>query len=340
MPSPIVPRGAGLTAALALLVGALCVLSLQIGSVHLDPSTVLGGLAGQGDAVDIIIVRELRLPRTILAALIGATLALSGAALQGLLRNPLAAPSVFGAPSAAAFGAVSAIALGIADTLSFALPLAAIVAALASVGALFALAGASANILTLLLAGLALSSLASAGVSLALNLAPNIFAALEIAFWLLGSLEDRSFRHVAMAAPFMAVSWLLLLSARSGLTALTLGEDVARTSGVRLGTLRVLTLAGVASGVGASVAVAGVIGFIGLVTPHLVRPLVGHDPARVHIPAMLAGAALLLAADIASRVIPATSEIKVGVLTSLIGVPFFIWLVLRQRTRDLVQVVG
>ena len=326
--------------ALALLVGLLCIASLQIGSVSLDPLTVLRSLAGQGDPVDVIIVREFRLPRTILAALIGATLALSGAALQGLLRNPLAAPSVFGAPSAAAFGAVAAIALGLADTLSFGLPVAAIIAALASVAALFALAGASANILTLLLAGLALSSLASAGVSLALNLAPNIFAALEIAFWLLGSLEDRSFRHVAMAAPFMAASWLLLLAARSSLTALTLGEDVARTSGVRLGVLRVLTLVGVASGVGASVAVAGVIGFIGLVTPHLVRPMVGHDPARVHVPAMLAGAALLLAADIASRVIPATSEIKVGVLTSLIGVPFFIWLVLRQRSRDLMQVVG
>ena len=340
MPPRIIPRTFGLTVALALLVGVLCVVSLQIGSVPLAPRTVLGALAGQGDPVDVIIVRELRLPRTILAALIGATLALSGAALQGLLRNPLAAPSVFGAPSAAAFGAVAAIALGLADTLSYALPVAAIIAALVSVAALFALAGASANILTLLLAGLALSSLASAGVSLALNLAPNFYAALEIAFWLLGSLEDRSFQHVAMAAPFMAVSWLLLLAARSGLTALTLGEDVARTSGVRLGVLRGLTLVGVASGVGASVAVAGVIGFIGLVTPHLVRPLVGHDPARVHVPAMLAGTALLLAADIASRIIPATSEIKVGVLTSLIGVPFFIWLVLRQRSRDLMQVVG
>lgn len=334
------PRNLGLSAVLTLLVGILCVLSLQIGSVALDPSTVIGGLFGRGDVVDVIIVRELRLPRTILALLIGATLGLSGAALQGLLRNPLAAPSVFGAPSAAAFGAVVAIALGLADTLSFSLPIAAIVAALVSVAALFALAGASANMLTLLLAGLALSSLASAGVSLALNLAPNVFAALEIAFWLLGSLEDRSFRHVAMAAPFIAISWVLLFAARPGLTALTLGEDVARTSGVRLDVLRGLTLIGVASGVGASVAVAGVIGFIGLVTPHLVRPLVGYDPARVHVPAMLAGAALLLAADIGSRVIPATTEIKVGVLTSIIGVPFFIWLVLRQRGRDLMQAVN
>jgi len=340
MPSRVFPRGTGLSAVLVLLVGLLCIVSLQIGSVPLGPRTVLGALAGHGDPVDVIIVRELRLPRTVLAALIGATLALSGAALQGLLRNPLAAPSVFGAPSAAAFGAVTAIALGLADTLSYSLPVAAIVAALVSVALLFALAGASANILTLLLAGLALSSLASAGVSLALNLAPNMFAALEIAFWLLGSLEDRSFRHVVMAAPFIAASWVLLLAPRSGLTALTLGEDVARTSGVRLGMLRVMTLIGVASGVGSSVAVAGVIGFIGLVTPHLVRPLVGHDPARVHIPSMLAGAALLLAADIASRVIPATTEIKVGVLTSLIGVPFFIWLVLRQRSGDLMQAVG
>src|SRR5690606_41973989 len=118
MPSRVFPRGTGLSAVLVVLVVPLCIISFQIGSVPLGPRTVLGALAGHGDPVDVIIVRELRLPRTVLAALIGATLALSGAALQGLLRNPLAAPSVFGAPSAAAFGAVTAIALGLADTLS------------------------------------------------------------------------------------------------------------------------------------------------------------------------------------------------------------------------------
>lgn len=329
-----------LIAALAGLVAVLFVLSLQIGSVSLSPLIVVKALAGEGDPADILIVQELRLPRALLAALIGATLAVSGAALQGLLRNPLAAPSVFGAPSAAAFGAVVAIATGAADALSYFLPVAAMLGALLSVGALLVLAGPSASMLTLLLAGLALSSLASAAVSLALNLTSNPFAALEIAFWLLGSLEDRSFRHVAMAAPFMGLSWLLLLGLRGPLRALTLGEDVARTSGIDLGRLKLAIVFGVALGVGGAVAVAGVIGFVGLITPHLIRPLVGYDPARAHAPAMLAGAALVLAADCVSRLIPSTGEIRIGVLTALIGVPFFIWLVLKQRGRDLLQAPG
>jgi iron complex transport system permease protein len=288
----------------------------------------------------VLIVQEIRLPRTLLAVMIGASLALSGAALQGLLRNPLAAPDVLGAPGAAAFGAVLAIALGLADALSFALPVAAVAMALLSVLALVALAGRSANMMTVLLAGLALSSLAGALIALTLNLAPNLYAALEIAFWLLGSLEDRSFRHVALAAPFMLAAAVLLLTGRSGLTALSLGEDVARSSGVDVTRLQWMTLLGVAGGVGAGVAVAGVIGFIGLVTPHLVRPLVGHDPARVHVPAMLAGASLLMAADCVSRLIPTTGEIRIGVLTAMIGVPFFIWLVLRRRQGDLLQEPG
>ncbi|MBX2806672.1 MAG: iron ABC transporter permease [Hyphomicrobiales bacterium] len=321
-------------------VAALFLGSLLIGPVALDPLTALKALFGSGDDIDVLIVQELRLPRALLAAVIGATLALSGSALQGYVRNPLAAPSVFGAPSAAAFGAVFAIAVGVADVQSFALPVSAILMALLSVGALLILAGPSANMLTLLLAGLALSSLASAAVSLALNLAPNPYAALEIAFWLLGSLEDRSFHHLLLAGPFIFASWLLLLAIRGPLRILTLGDDVARTSGVNIARLRLITIFGVALGVGSSVAVSGVIGFIGLITPHLVRPFVGYDPARVHLPAMLAGAALLLAADIATRLIPSTGEIRIGVLTSLIGVPFFIWLVVKHRNRNLLQSSG
>jgi iron complex transport system permease protein len=324
---------AGLAAAVLLLV----LWSLALGPARLGPVTTFWALLGQGDPIDVLIVQEIRLPRTLLAVMIGASLALSGAALQGLLRNPLAAPDVLGAPGAAAFGAVLAIALGLADALSFALPVAAVAMALLSVLALVALAGRSANMMTVLLAGLALSSLAGALIALTLNLAPNLYAALEIAFWLLGSLEDRSFRHVALAAPFMLAAAVLLLTGRSGLTALSLGEDVARSSGVDVARLQWMTLLGVAAGVGAGVAVAGVIGFIGLVTPHLIRPLVGHDPARVHVPAMLAGTGLLLAADCAARLIPARGEIHVGVLTAMIGVPFFVWLVLKRRQGDLLQ---
>src|SRR3990172_1317022 len=156
-------------------------------------------------------VGEIRLPRAILAFLIGGSLGLAGAALQGLLRNPIAAPSLFGAPSAAAFGAVTVISLGLVDALSFALPIAAILGALVSVALLILVAGPRASLLVLILAGLAISSLAGAGTALALNLAPNPFAALEIAFWLLGSLEDRSLRHVMIALHFMAASWALLI---------------------------------------------------------------------------------------------------------------------------------
>ncbi len=320
-------------AGLAVLGLVLFLLSLMTGAVQLPPRAVLGALLGQGEATDVLIVRELRLPRTILAAAIGATLALAGAALQGLMRNPLAAPDVLGAPGAAAFGAVLALATGLADALSFALPLAAVAMAMLSVALLGGLAGRDAGLLTILLAGLAISSLAGALISLTVNLAPSLYAALEITFWLLGSLEDRSFRHVAIAAPFLAACAVILLSTRRQLSALSLGEDVARSVGIDLGRLQWLTLAGVAAGVGGSVAIAGVIGFVGLVVPHIIRPLVGNDPARIHVPAMLAGADLLLAADCAVRLVPANGEIHLGVLTALIGVPFFVWLVLHTRRR-------
>jgi iron complex transport system permease protein len=295
------------------------------------PADVLRGLVGRGADATNIIVREIRLPRAILSVLMGATLGLSGAALQGLLRNPLAAPSLFGAPSAAAFAAVAVIALGVTDALSLALPFAAMLGAFASVGLLILVAGPRASLLILILAGLAISSLAAALTSLALNLAPNPFAALEIAFWLLGSLEDRSMRHVVMAAPFMAAAWVLLFGGGNAFRALTLGEDAAASLGVRLVPLRLRVILGVAAGVGAGVAVSGTIGFIGLVAPHLVRPFLRHDPGRLLLPSALAGAALLTAADIAVRLIPSQSEIKVGVLTALIGAPFFIALIFTRR---------
>ncbi|MGL4974017.1 MAG: FecCD family ABC transporter permease, partial [Bosea sp. (in: a-proteobacteria)] len=267
----------------------------------------------------------------LLALSIGGILGLSGAAMQGLLRNPLAAPSLFGAPQTAAFFAVATISLGLNDTLSWGLPVAAIAGAFASVFLLLAVAGRNGSLLLLILSGLAISSLAGAGTALAMNLAPNPFAALEIAFWLLGSLEDRSLRHVMLALPFIVPAGLLLFSQRGAFRVLALGEEAAQSLGVDVGKLRLIVIFGVALGVGASVAVAGTISFIGLIAPHLMRPFVRHDPARLLLPAALAGSALLLAADIAVRIIPATSDIKVGVLTSIIGVPFFLYLILRER---------
>jgi iron complex transport system permease protein len=318
-------------AALVLLVTVLCVVSLGVGPVRLAPSTVLDALFGQGREEHRIIVQEIRLPRAILALAIGAILGLSGAALQGLLRNPLASPSLFGAPQSAAFGAVLMISLGLADVRSFVLPIAAIAASFASVFMLLAIAGRNAGLLLLILAGLAISSLAGAATSLVMNLSPNPFAALEISFWLLGSLEDRSFRHVVLALPFIMAGAVILWRGRNAFRVLSLGEETAETLGVNVARLRLSVIAGTALGVGGAVAVSGAIGFIGLVAPHLMRPLIGHDPTRLLLPSALTGAALLLAADIGVRVIPSTSDIKVGVLTAMIGVPFFLYLIVRER---------
>ncbi len=326
-------RRALATGGLACLAVLLFIASLAIGPVRLSPASVIRALAGLGSEAERVIVSEIRLPRAILGLMIGAILGLCGAAMQGLLRNPLAAPSLFGAPQAAAFGAVATLSLGLADALSYALPVAAIAGAFLSVVLLVAVAGRRSGLVLLILSGLAISSLAGAGTALALNLAPNPFAALEIAFWLLGSLEDRSMRHVAMAAPFILVGAIVLLANARAFRALTLGEEAAQSLGIRVGRLRLAVILGVAMGVGGSVAVAGTIGFIGLVAPHLVRPLVGYDPARLLVPSALAGACLLLAADIAVRLIPSTTDIKVGVLTSLVGVPFFLYLIVRERRR-------
>jgi iron complex transport system permease protein len=317
--------------ALGALVLLLTALSLGVGPVRLSPAVVVQALFGGGSEEQRIIVQEIRLPRAILGLSIGAILGLSGAALQGLLRNPLASPSLFGAPQSAAFGAVLVISLGLADVRSFVLPLAGISFAFASVFLLLVVAGRNASLLLLILAGLAISSLAGAMTALAMNLSPNPFAALEIAFWLLGSLEDRSFRHVVLALPFIVTGAAILLSRRHAFRVLSLGEEAAQSLGVNVGVLRLAVIAGVALGVGGSVAVSGTIGFIGLIAPHLMRPLVGHDPTRLLLPAALAGSVLLLAADIAVRIIPSTTDIKVGVLTSIIGVPFFLYLIVRER---------
>lgn len=321
----------GLNLTLGLVLLLLAAGSLAVGTTSFSLEQFLAGVTGTDDRLALILY-EIRLPRTVLAVLIGGSLGLAGAALQGLVRNPLASPSLFGAPSAAALGAVIVISSGAAGALSFALPVAGIVGALFSVAALLLLAGRSAPIIILLLAGLVLSSFAAAGTSLALNLAPNPFAALEVAFWLLGSLEDRSFQHVAMAAPFILVGGGMMASQASALRVMSLGEDTAASLGVAVARLRLIIVFGVAAAVGAGVSVAGTIGFIGLVAPHLVRPFVGYDPARLLLPATLAGAALLLTADILVRLIPTSgSPLKVGVVTALVGAPFFLLLVLRER---------
>ena len=319
-----------LAAGLALVLAILALTSLAIGPAPLGPWQAARALVLDGGAAGVI-VREIRLPRTLLALLIGWVFGLSGAALQGLLRNPLADPAVFGAPQAAALGAVVVLYFGLAGALSWALPLAAIGGALVSTILVVAVAGREATIVILVLAGLAVATVASAATSLAISLSPNPFAVTEIVFWLLGSLEDRSGAHLLLAAPFIAIASALLIAAAPALRALSLGEETAASLGVNVARLRLVVVVAAAIGTGASVAVAGAIGFVGLVAPHLVRPLVRHDPARTLVPAGLAGATLLLAADCAVRLIPSDVEVKIGVLTALLGVPFFLWIIARRR---------
>ena len=289
-------------------------LSLFVGRSPLPASAVFDG----GDVARLI-VWELRLPRALLALLVGGALGLAGAAMQGLLRNPLASPDVVGVTSGAALGAAVAIYFGLTTVFPLATPLLGLVGALATGAVTFALG--TGGTLSLILAGAAVSSLAAALLALALNFAPSPYAAYELTTWLLGSLTDRGWDHLALAAPFVAVGALLLVIAGRSLDALTLGESQAMSLGVDLDRTRLLILLGVGLSVGAATSVTGGIGFIGLVAPHLVRPFVGHQPSRM----------LLLVADLVVRVVPTGSEVRVGVLTSLIGAPFFLWLVLRLR---------
>jgi iron complex transport system permease protein len=262
---------------------------------------------------------------------VGASLGLAGAAMQGYLRNPLAEPGLIGVSGSAALGAVIALQTGLAASLWFGLPLMALAGALAGVGLVLALAGPRGGSLTLILAGIAISALAGALTSLVLNLSPNPFAANEIMFWMMGSLADRSMTHVWIALPFTLLGWALLATLGRGLDALTLGEDAASALGVSLRRVRLTLIAGTASVVGAATAVAGTIGFVGLVVPHILRPLVGAQPSRLLPASALGGAALVLAADIAVRLILPARDLKLGVLTALVGAPIFLHLIYRTR---------
>ena len=320
-----------LFAGLSLLVLVLFLLSLGVGRAPIPLIESYGHLFADNGSVLALILQEIRLPRAILATMIGATLGLAGAALQGLLRNPLAEPSLIGVSGSAALGAVVMFYFGFAAAFPLALPLGGMAGALVSVVLIHLLAGRGSSGLSLILAGIAINSLAAALTSLALSLAPNPYAAMEILFWLLGSLADRSFEHVQLAAPFMVVGWILLAGLGRPLEALSLGEETARTLGVDLKRLRLRLVLGVALTVVAAVSVAGSIGFIGLVVPHILRPLVGHRPGVLLPASALGGASLTLAADIAVRLVSTGPELRLGVFTALVGAPFFLWLVVKVR---------
>ncbi|QBY01867.1 iron ABC transporter permease [Rhodophyticola sp. CCM32] len=316
---------------LSALVALLFCISLLIGPAGFGiGESITALIRGEGEAVTLV-MREIRLPRAVLAMMVGVSLGLSGAALQGFLRNPLAEPGLIGVSSSAALGAVIALQTGFAASFALALPVSALTGALVSVLLLLLLAGSRGGSLTLILAGIAISALAGAFLSLVLNLSPNPFAVSEIVFWMLGSVSDRSFDHVAIALPVMAVGWALLASLGRGLDALTLGQDAASAMGIHLARLRLRLVIGVAASVGAATAVAGAIGFVGLVVPHILRPFVGARPAALLPASALGGAAMVLAADIAVRLILPDRDLKLGVVMAIIGAPLFLHLIYKTR---------
>lgn len=320
-------------ALLGLLAAALFVASLLVGPAGIAFSDSIAALFSDRRDAIALIMQEVRLPRALLGLMIGATLGLSGAALQGYLRNPLAEPGLIGVSASASLGAVIAIYTGLSAAFPLALPLAALAAAVVAVIVVQALAGLRGGVLTIILAGVAVSSFAGAMTSLVLNLSPNPFAAMEIMFWMLGSLTDRSMLHVWIAAPFMLAGWLMLAMLGRSLNALTLGGDTAASMGIDMRRVQFLAVFGTAASVGAATAVAGAIGFVGLVVPHLLRPLVGSMPSRLLPASALGGACVVLAADILVRLVAPDRDLKLGVLTAIVGAPFFLWLVYRERRR-------
>ena len=296
-------------------------LSLLAGRVWIDPATTPNAA---------LILGELRLPRAVLALVVGAGLGSAGAAMQGYLRNPLADPGLFGIAPGAALGAVTALFFGYTAS-AWLLPIFALVGAGGAMALLALIAGRTGGIALFTLAGLMVASLAGALTALAISMAPNAFAMSEIVLWLNGALTDRSWREVWLAAPMVLMGMVLLIRAGPGLDALTLGEAVARSLGVDTNRLLWLLILGIGLTVGAGVAVAGIIGFVGLIVPHLVRPLTDRRPSQLIVPSALAGGLLVLVADSVVRILPLVTELRLGIALSLLGAPFFLWLLLRMR---------
>ena len=302
------------------------ILSLMAGKVWIVPTDWFG------DTADGWIMAELRLPRAILGLGIGAVLGLSGAVLQGYLRNPLADPTVVGVSSSAALGGVTAIFLGLT-----AYPLGLFACAMLGAGLamllLAAMAGRSGGPLGFILAGMVLSTLAGSLTAFLISIAPNPFAASEIIAWLMGALTDRGIDDVTRALPFMILGGAILLTTGRALDALTLGEDTARSLGVNPARLQWAIVAGVGLSVGASVAVSGVVGFVGLIVPHFIRSIVGERPSATLLPSALGGAILTLTADSFVRLIPGPGEVRLGIAMAVLGAPFFFLLLSRIRSR-------
>ncbi len=321
-----------LTPGLVILSILVLFLACLLGSTSMPLSRVLSALLGLSNVADQIVIWEIRLPRALAAYVTGAALGMSGAALQGLLRNPLAEPGVLGVSATASLTATISIYYGFAAYSAWILPASAISGAMMATALIALAAIRTQSVVTLILIGVGLSSFAGAMLSLLMNLAPNPFYLADMINWTLGSVANRSFEDLGLAAPFIVSGIAILLFSRRGLSALTLGEEAASAVGVNLVQQRVLTVIGAGLATGGAVGLAGAIGFVGIIAPHIVRPLTGHDPARSLIPSALLGGVVLVLADIGVRILPTTNELKLGVVASLIGAPAFVWIAMRRRT--------
>lgn len=330
MASSMLPH-ARLLGLLSLTTGLLFCLSMTLGTQAIPLLPAFQEILSDKPGVLAVILTEVRLPRSLIALLAGASLGLCGAVMQSLLRNPLASPGLVGSASGAALGAVIALYFGVVHLWTPALPLSGILGSLGATLLAYLLAGRSSTTYNLILAGVAINAFSLALVSLLLNLAPSPYAVQEIALWLLGSLANTSLSDLGIMLPGTLLGWLLLLRLGRPLELLTLGEETSRSMGVDMQRLRWQIFLALALAVGSTVAVTGSIGFIGLVVPHLMRPLVGYRPSRLLTASALGGAILLLAADIGVRLLPFQTELKVGVITSLLGAPFFLYLILQNK---------
>lgn len=322
---------AWLLTVLVVVTAACFLLSLCTGTADIDVGKGIADTWHGVTSIESMIVADVRLPRALLALLVGGTLGLAGAALQGMLRNPLAEPGIIGVSNGAALGAVVVFYFGFAAQGWFMLPLGGLLGAGLSVLCLALLVRGNSNVLTLILAGIAINAIGGALIALALNFAPSPYAMQEIVYWLLGSVTNRSLHDVAIALPFMVFGWLMMLYCGRFLDALTLGEDTANSLGFKVQRLRWVLVAGVAASIGAAVSVSGNIGFVGLVVPHILRPLVGYSPRRLLGVSFWGGSILLLLADITVQLLSHGGEMKLGVVTALVGGPFFLYLILRTR---------
>lgn len=315
-----------MTGARLILTLSVALLAAVIVAVLLGETALMGAQFAEAFAAPVSgpgeVLWQVRAPRAVTALIVGAALGLAGAVMQGLLRNPLADPGVLGVSAVAALGAASAIVLGWA-ALPGAVELSALTGAGVAGGLLVLFSARVRSPEALILFGVAVSSFAGAATALIFNLSPSPIASAEVMSWLLGSVQNRSWVDVLWVTPTVVMAGAFALLAAPGLRMLSLGEETARTSGLPMARLRLLALLAAALATGAAVAVAGVIGFVGLAAPHLVRAVVRGDPGRLLVPAALTGGLMLVLADLLARLTPTDQELKLGVFTALVGAPLF-----------------